>query len=204
MNKSYYILLLLLTFLFGEKIPDDLLNKLKEVTQDVNKASDFTLKSVNADSIYTLSKMKDKVVLINFWATWCGPCRMEIPDFNELYEKYPRTEFEILGISISDTPEQLKNFLKAYKIDYPILYGNQNEMQKIIIDYGGVYSIPMSFLIGKDNEVKRVYPGAILKQYDPNMFADLIFNIENSISCYECAKADEIKLDKTNQNLNEE
>ena len=135
MNKNYYILLLLLSLSFSEKIPDDLLNKLKEVTQDVNKASDFTLKSVNTDSIYTLSKMKDKVVLINFWATWCGPCRMEIPDFNELYEKYPREEFEILGISISDTPEQLKNFLKAYKIDYPVLYGNQNEMQKIIIDY---------------------------------------------------------------------
>ena len=204
MNNIYYILLLLLSFSFSEKIPDDLLNKLKEVTQDVNKASDFSLKSINADSIYTLSELKDKVVLINFWATWCGPCRMEIPDFNELYEKYPREEFEILGISISDTAEQLKNFLKAYKIDYPVLYGNQSEMQKIIIDYGGVYSIPMSFLIGKDNEVKRVYPGAILKQYDPNMFADLVFNIENSISCYDCAKVDPIKPDKVNQNLNEE
>ena len=204
MNNIYYILLLLLSFSFSEKIPDDLLNKLKEVTQDVNKASDFSLKSINVDSIYTLSELKDKVVLINFWATWCGPCRMEIPDFNELYEKYPREEFEILGISISDTAEQLKNFLKAYKIDYPVLYGNQSEMQKIIIDYGGVYSIPMSFLIGKDNEVKRVYPGAILKQYDPNMFADLIFNIENSISCYDCAKVDPIKPDKVNQNLNEE
>ena len=204
MNNIYYILLLLLSFSFSEKIPDDLLNKLKEVTQDVNKASDFSLKSINADSIYTLSELKDKVVLINFWATWCGPCRMEIPDFNELYEKYPREEFEILGISISDTAEQLKNFLKAYKIDYPVLYGSQSEMQKIIIDYGGVYSIPMSFLIGKDNEVKRVYPGAILKQYDPNMFADLIFNIENSISCYDCAKVDPIKPDKVNQNLNEE
>ena len=204
MNNIYYILLLLLSFSFSEKIPDDLLNKLKEVTQDVNKASDFSLKSINVDSIYTLSELKDKVVLINFWATWCGPCRMEIPDFNELYEKYPREEFEILGISISDTAEQLKNFLKAYKIDYPVLYGSQSEMQKIIIDYGGVYSIPMSFLIGKDNEVKRVYPGAILKQYDPNMFADLIFNIENSISCYDCAKVDPIKPDKVNQNLNEE
>jgi len=197
MNNIYYIILLsLLSFSFNDEIPDDLLDKLKEVTQDINKASDFTLRSVNTDSLYTLSKMKDKVILINFWATWCGPCRMEIPDFNELYEKYPREKFEILGISISDTADQLKNFLKAYKIDYPVLYGNQNEMQKIIVDYGGVYSIPMSFLIGKDNEVKRVYPGAILKQYDPNMFADLIFNIENSISRYECVKADEVKKDK--------
>jgi len=196
-NSIYYILLLtLLSLSFNDEIPSDLLDKLKEVTQDINKASDFTLKSVNADSIYTLSEMNDKVVLINFWATWCGPCRMEIPDFNELYKKYPRENFEILGISISDTEEQLQNFLKAYNIDYPILYGSQNEMQKIIIDYGGVYSIPMSFLIGKNNEIKRVYPGAILKQFDPNMFADLIFNIESSI-------ADDLQINNLNQELNE-
>ena len=196
-NSIYYILLLtLLSLSFNDEIPSDLLDKLKEVTQDINKASDFTLKSVNADSIYTLSDMNDKVVLINFWATWCGPCRMEIPDFNELYKKYPRENFEILGISISDTEDQLQNFLKAYNIDYPVLYGSQNDMQKIIIDYGGVYSIPMSFLIGKNNQIKRVYPGAILKQFDPNMFADLIFNIESSI-------ADDLQINKLDQELNE-
>tara|TARA_B100001996_G_scaffold336073_1_gene287117 strand:- start:237 stop:608 length:372 start_codon:yes stop_codon:yes gene_type:complete len=116
---------------------------------------------------------------------------MEIPDFNELYKKYSRDQFEILGISISDTEDQLNNFLKAYQIDYPILFGSQTQMQKIIIDYGGVYSIPMSFLLGKNNQIKRVYPTAILKQYDPNMYADLIFNIESSIS--ENIKAEEFE-----------
>ena len=67
-------------------------------------------------------------------------------------------------------------------MNYPVLYGNQNDIQQIIIDYGGVYSIPMSFLIGKNNDIKRIYPGAILKQYDPNMFSDLIFNIESSLA----------------------
>ena len=197
LNKIYYIIILLLFSLsFSDEVPGDLLNKLKEVTKDINKASDFTLKSINADSAYTLSDMKDKVILINFWATWCGPCRMEIPDFNELYKKYPRDKFEILGISISDTEDQLKNFLKAYDIHYPVLYGSQAQMQKIIIDYGGVYSIPMSFLIGKNNEVKRVYPGAILKQYDPNMFSDLLFNIESSI-------VDDFQINKSDQELNE-
>ena len=182
-NKYIFILpFILFSFLMNEEIPDSLLNKLKEVTNSIDLASDFSLSSVNADSVYVLSEMKDKVVLINFWATWCGPCRMEIPDFNELYEKYPRDKFEILGISISDTETQLNNFLKAYQIDYPVLFGSQTQMQKIIIDYGGVYSIPMSFLIGKNNKIKRVYPSAILKQYDPNMYSDLIFNIESSIS----------------------
>jgi peroxiredoxin len=107
---------------------------------------------------------------------------MEIPDFNELHEKYSSKGFEVLGVSISDTKDQLIKFLKAYKVDYPILYGDQTVMQKIISDYGGVYSIPMSFLLGKNNQIKRVYPGAILKQYDPNMYSDLIFNIESALS----------------------
>ena len=176
------VIILLLSFSFETDITPEQLDKVKEITKDINKASDFSLKSISADSVYTLSKMNDKVILINFWATWCGPCRMEIPDFNELYEKYSEKGFEILGISISDTKDQLIKFLKAYQIDYPVLYGNQTEMQKIISDYGGVYSVPMSFLIGKNNQIKRVYPGAILKQYDPNMYSDLIFNIETSLS----------------------
>ena len=176
------VIILFLSFSFATDITPEQLDKVKEITKDINKASDFSLKSISADSVYTLSKMNDKVILINFWATWCGPCRMEIPDFNELYEKYSEKGFEILGVSISDTKDQLIKFLKAYKIDYPVLYGNQTEMQKIISDYGGVYSVPMSFLIGKNNQIKRVYPGAILKQYDPNMYSDLIFNIVTSLS----------------------
>ena len=184
MNKynSFYIILFLLSTIISSELSQEQINKVKEVTNDINKASNFSLKSVIEDSTYTLSNMNDKVILINFWATWCGPCRMEIPDFNELYKKYSDKGLEILGISISDTKDQLVNFLKAYTIDYPVLYGNQIDMQKIIIDYGGVYSIPMSFLIGKNNEIKRVYPGAILKQYDPNMYSDLIYTIETSLA----------------------
>jgi len=183
MNKIYFIIYLLfsLSTIFSSNLTEEQLDKIKEVTNDINIAKNFTLQSMAHDSSYTLSNMRDKVILINFWATWCGPCRMEIPDFNELYEKYSEKGFEILSISISDTKEQLENFLKAYKIDYPILYGDQSEMQKIIMDYGGVYSIPTSFLIGKNNEIKRIYPGAILKQYDPNMYSDLIYTIESSL-----------------------
>ena len=184
MNKMYFIIYLLfsVSIIFSSNLTEEQLDKIKEVTSDINIAKNFTLQSMAHDSSYTLSNMTDKVILINFWATWCGPCRMEIPDFNELYEKYSKKGFEILSISISDTKEQLEKFLKAYKIDYPVLYGNQSEMQKIIMDYGGVYSIPTSFLIGKNNEIKRIYPGAILKQYDPNMYSDLVYTIESSLA----------------------
>ena len=191
MIKIKNILLLFMIFINIAYLDDltlEQIEKIKEVTEDVNKAPDFTLNSIHSsdntflDSTYTLSEMKDKVVLINFWATWCGPCRLEIPDFNELYDKYNSRGFEILGISISDTKDQLMNFLNAYKIDYPVLYGGQNEMQKVLSDYGGIYSIPISVLIDKNNQILRVYPGAILKKYDPNMYADLIYNIEISVN----------------------
>ena len=133
------------------------------------------------DSSISLDSLRGKVVLINFWATWCGPCRMEIPDFNELYAKYNDKGLEVLGISISDSREPLLKFKNAYNIFYPILYGDPYQMSKIQMEYGGVHSIPISFLIDKYGEVIRVYPGAIIKQFDPGMYTDLVMNIENAL-----------------------
>ena len=154
--------------------------KIKTVLQDINKAPDFTLQALN-DSSYTLSKMEGKVVLINFWATWCGPCRMEIPEFNELKKNYHEQGFEILGISVSDNKKQLKNFSKSFSVDYPLLYGSAKDMNNVMRDYDGVYAVPSSFLIGKDRKIIWKYPGAILKNYDPQTFADLIYKIEKAL-----------------------
>ena len=141
--------------------------------------SDENLMSVNKK--VTLNDLRGSVVLINFWATWCGPCRMEIPDFNELYKKYNDKGLEILSISISDSYQQLIKFKNAYNMFYPILYGNQKDMMKIQRDYGGIHSIPISFLINKKGEIIRVYPGAIIKQFDPNIYTDLILHIEDAL-----------------------
>ena len=154
--------------------------KVKKVLQDINKAPDFTLQALN-DSSYTLSKMDGKVVLINFWATWCGPCRMEIPEFNELYKSYHEKGLEILGISVSDNKKQLKNFTKSFAVDYPLLYGSARAMNKVMKDYGGVYAVPSSFLIGKEGSIIWSYPGAILKNYDPQTFAALVYKIEKEL-----------------------
>ena len=154
--------------------------KVKKVLQDINKAPDFTLQALN-DSSYTLSKMEGKVVLINFWATWCGPCRMEIPEFNELYKSYHEKGLEILGISVSDNKKQLKNFAKSFAVDYPLLYGSARDMNNIMKDYGGVYAVPSSFLIGKEGSIIWSYPGAILKLYDPQTFSALVYKIEKEL-----------------------
>ena len=153
---------------------------LKKVIQDIDKAPDFTLESIH-DSVYTLSKIEDKVVLVNFWATWCGPCRMEIPEFNELYETYHKKGLEIFGISVSDTKKQLENFVKSFDVDYPLLYGSTKEMNKIMREYGGVYAVPSSFLIGKNGSIVWSFPGAILKNYDPQTFATLVYKIEKEL-----------------------
>ncbi|SVD06548.1 uncharacterized protein METZ01_LOCUS359402, partial [marine metagenome] len=154
--------------------------KVKNALQDINKAPDFTLLSIT-DSSYTLSKMEGKVVLINFWATWCGPCRMEIPEFNELQKTYHERGLNILGISVSDNKKQLKNFTKSFAVDYPLLYGSAKDMNKVMRDYDGVYAVPSSFLIGKNGNIIWKYPGAILKNYDPQTFADLVYKIEKEL-----------------------
>ena len=137
-------------------------DKIKAILDAKNYAPDFTLKALN-DSSYTLSEMRGKVVLLNFWATWRGPCRMEIPDFNEIYEEYGPENIEILSISISDTRKALENFIKVYPMHYPVLYGKQRELDKIMRDYGGVYAVPTSVLIGRGGDVLKTYPGALLK-----------------------------------------
>ena len=152
----------------------------KKALEDINKAPDFTLTTMN-DSIYTLSKLEGKVVLINFWATWCGPCRMEIPEFNELQKNYHEKGLEILGISVSDNKKQLKNFAKSFAVDYPLLYGSARDINKVMRDYGGVYAVPSSFLVGKNGSIVWSYPGAILKNYDPLTFSALVYEIEKEL-----------------------
>ena len=187
-NKIFKLLLSVFVGTIGYMLlfsQDTLINlsqkeKIKQALQDINKAPDFTLQSID-DSSYTLCKMKEKVILINFWATWCGPCRMEIPEFNELQKSYHDRGLEILGISVSDNKKQLKNFSKSFAVDYPLLYGSAKNMNKIMKDYGGVYAVPSSFLIGKSGNIIWSYPGAILKTYDPQTFADLVYKIEKEL-----------------------
>ena len=161
-------------FIFSEsELSDDRISKIKSlIEKSKNYAPDFKLNDSN-DSLYVLSDLRGKVVLINFWATWCGPCRMEIPDFIELYDKYNDKGFEILGISLSDSKEALVNFANVYKVNYPFLYGNNKQINEITNLYGGVPAVPWSFLVGVNGEIIDTYPGAILKQYDPVTYSRL-------------------------------
>lgn len=116
---------------------------------------DFTMKDLDGKDV-SLSSFKGKVVLLNFWATWCGPCKAEIPIFVELQEKY-KGQLVIVGFSVDDTAEKARQYAKQYKMNYPILLGEGRE--DVQDAYGPIWGIPASFIISKDGRVCRKHLG---------------------------------------------
>ncbi|MBS3945024.1 MAG: TlpA family protein disulfide reductase, partial [Melioribacter sp.] len=99
-------------------------------------------------------------VILDFWATWCPPCRKGIPDLVELKKKYASKGVEIIGISVDqETKPDVVPFIKEYGINYPIVYGNTSVYQQ----YGGIRAIPTSFIIDKEGKVVASYEGLISK-----------------------------------------
>lgn len=116
---------------------------------------DFTMKDLDGKDV-SLSSYKGKVVLLNFWATWCGPCKAEIPGFVELQEKY-KDKLTIVGFSVDDEADKARTFATEYKMNYPILLGlGREDVQDA---YGPIWGIPASFVISKDGKVCRKHLG---------------------------------------------
>jgi peroxiredoxin len=119
----------------------------------------FKLKDMNGATV-DLADYKGKVILLNFWATWCGPCKVEIPEFIRAYEAHKDRGFVVLGVSIDDTPDQLKAFAAQYKVNYPMLL-NQEDVEQA---YGPLYGVPVSFFIGRDGLICRKQMGEVKKE----------------------------------------
>jgi thiol-disulfide isomerase/thioredoxin len=117
---------------------------------------DFKVKDVDGNEV-SLSSYKGKVVLLNFWATWCGPCKAEIPGFVRLQEKYRDKGLVIVGYSVDDTADKAKAYAAEYKMNYPILLGEGRE--DVQDAYGPIWGIPASFIISKDGKVCRKHMG---------------------------------------------
>jgi cytochrome c biogenesis protein CcmG/thiol:disulfide interchange protein DsbE len=117
---------------------------------------DFTMKDVDGNDV-SLSAYKGKVVLLNFWATWCGPCKAEIPGFVRIQEKYRDKGLVIVGYSVDDTADKAKAYAAQYKMNYPILLGEGRE--DVQDAYGPIWGIPASFLISKEGKVCRKHMG---------------------------------------------
>jgi len=121
----------------------------------------FTLKDINGKDL-KLSSLKGKVILLDFWATWCEPCKLEIPWFAEFQTKYGPRGFQAVGVSVDDTVEKLKPYVAKYKMNYPVLLGlNHDDIQNA---YGPLWGIPVTALISRDGKVCAKHSGISSKQ----------------------------------------
>jgi peroxiredoxin len=118
-------------------------------------APEFSLPELTGQTL-DLSAYRGKVVLLDFWATWCDPCREEIPHFVELQIKYRDQGLQIIGISMDDGPEPVRDFYQRFHMNYPVAMGNA----KIGELYGGVLGLPIAFLIGRDGRIEAKHIGA--------------------------------------------
>jgi cytochrome c biogenesis protein CcmG/thiol:disulfide interchange protein DsbE len=124
-------------------------------------APDFTLTDVSGRPV-KLSEYKGKVVLLNFWATWCGPCKAEIPWFIEFEKTYEDRGFEILGVSMDENGWQaVRPFVKQMAVQYPVMIGNDGVAHL----YGGIESLPMTFLIDRAGRIAAVHSGLVSKHH---------------------------------------
>lgn len=112
--------------------------------------------------VVTLGSYKGKVVMVNFWATWCPPCRRELPDVVELRTEYKDRGFEVIGVSISERPdaglsveEHVAAFAREKGLNYPLVIGND----QLVGAYGGIESIPTTFIVDREGKVAQVISG---------------------------------------------
>lgn len=117
---------------------------------------DHVVKDIDGRDV-RLASYKGQVVFLNFWATWCGPCKIEIPHFVNLQAKYKDRGVTFLGLSVDDTVEQLKPFAEQYKINYPVLVGLGNDAVQEA--FGPIWGIPITFIIDRQGNICRKHQG---------------------------------------------
>ena len=123
-------------------------------------APDFALKDSEGKNVRLLD-YRGKVVLLDFWATWCGPCRIEIPWFTEMEKQKKDQGFAVLGVSMDDDGwKVIKPFMSEMKINYRVLLGND----QVAKDYGGLDALPTTFVIDRQGKIAFVHQGVVSRR----------------------------------------
>lgn len=119
-----------------------------------NPAPDFTLKSSTGDNL-RLAEQRGKVVMLNFWASWCGPCRKEMPLLDEMYKRYNEAGFELFGVNVEANTDDAKKLLKELGTSFPILWDGDSKVSKLY----QVNAMPTTIMIDKDGNIRYVNRG---------------------------------------------
>ncbi len=117
-------------------------------------APDFVLKSATGENL-RLSEYRGDVVMINFWATWCGPCRQEMPLLDELYGRYQRVGFSLLGVNIDDDPRRAMAMVNELGVSFPVLFDEQKQVSRLY----QVEAMPVTILLDREGTVRYVHHG---------------------------------------------
>jgi cytochrome c biogenesis protein CcmG/thiol:disulfide interchange protein DsbE len=120
----------------------------------VKPVPQFTLSSLDGKTV-AMKDLSNKVVVIDFWATWCGPCREEIPHLNKLYSDYKGQGLEIIGISMDDGPEVVKEFARELRMEYPVVMGND----ELADQFGGILGLPTTFIVDRKGNIVKKFVG---------------------------------------------
>ena len=118
------------------------------------QAPDFALKSSSGENL-RLSEYRGDVVMINFWATWCGPCRQEMPLLDELYNRYQRVGFNLLGVNIDDDSSRAMKMVSELGVSFPVLFDARKEVSKLY----EVNAMPVTVIVDREGNVRYVHHG---------------------------------------------
>jgi len=132
-------------------------------------APDFTVVDLDGKE-FILSEHTGKVIFVNFWATWCPPCRAEIPNFIEVFDKYKDKGLLIIGISLDrGNPNKIKSFVEEYEINYPVAKGSM----RLARDYGTGRVVPETFILDKKGRIMHKHIGYMDKEQAEQYFLEL-------------------------------
>ncbi len=129
-----------------------------EVAEAAGPAPDFTLKDMQGNEV-SLSDYKGQVVLLNFWATWCGPCKIEMPWFVEFQQQYKDKGFTVLAVSLDDEIDPVAPFAEEYKLNFPVMWGDNETADK----FGGVAALPTTLIIDREGKIADTHTGLVGK-----------------------------------------
>lgn len=138
------------------------LNKIKFERDGIGKPPEIVFEALDGNKV-DLSKMKGKVVLIDFWATWCGPCVDEIPSIKKVYDKFQRRGFEVIGISLDSDREKLETYINENDIPWPQFFDAKGWKNRLAMKYG-IRSIPTLWLVDKQGNLVDMKAGINLEE----------------------------------------